>query len=220
MAQHVRTLLEQLGARLSLMSANVRESVQQAIQAVLTVDPKLAASVIAADRGIDDEEVKIEKLAIDFLALHAPTAGDLRLVTVIIKSNSDLERIADCAVNVAQRVGPLSHLDGKYQPPRDLRLMADSVLDMLADAIAALNLTDEPAARRVLGADDVVDALYNQVVQDMLVGIEADGHNANRDLSNIMIAKNLERMGDLCMNIAEDVIFFHTGKIIRHSYGE
>ncbi len=95
-------------------------------------------------------------------------------------------------------------------------MMCNSVLSTLRDTIKAFNLSDETLARQVLRGDDVVDALYHQIVQDMLARLESGGGDANIELSNIMIAKNLERMGDHCTNIAEDVIYAHTGRIIRH----
>ena len=194
-----------------------QQAVENATDALYNLDTQLAQEVIQADARIDEEEVRLEKQAIDLLALHQPAAGDLRLVTMIIKVNSDFERIADCAVNVAQRVLPLSQYP-QYQPPRDLKLLANTVIATLRDTVRAFNQVDESLARQVLKSDDVVDALYHQIVQDMLGILETDGNSANVDLSNIMIAKNLERIGDHCTNIAEDVIYVHTGRIIRHMH--
>ena len=87
------------------------------------------------------------------------------------------------------------------------------------EAIRAFNQNDVDLARQVLRRDDVVDALYHQIVQDMLARIESDGRRANADLSNMMFAKNLERIADHCTNIAEDVIYVHTGRIVRHLRG-
>jgi len=193
----------------------VQQVVDQAVEAVLDGDAQLAQRVIDGDNRIDDEEVRVEKSAIDLLALHQPAAGDLRLITTVIKVNSELERIADCAVNAAQRVLPLAR-EGGNEVPADLRLMCNSVVSTLRDAVRAFNQNDVDLARQVLRSDDVVDALYHQIVQDMLAHIESDGRRASADLSNIMIAKNLERIADHCTNIAEDVIYIHTGRIIRH----
>ncbi len=197
------------------MTALVLQVVEQSCEAVFTADAKLAQETIALDQRIDDEEVRVEKSAIDVLALQQPAAVDLRTVTTIIKVNADFERIADCAVNVAQRVLPLSQIPD-YRPPSDLRLMANTVLAILRDTIKAFNLRDEALARHVLKSDDVVDALYHQIVQDMICLMETDGQKATSDLGNIMIAKNLERIADHCTNIAEDVVYIHTGRIIRH----
>lgn len=197
------------------MTTTVLQVVEQACEALFTADANLAQQTIALDERVDEAEVKVEKGAIDLLALQQPAAVDLRTVTTIIKVNADFERIADCAVNIAQRMLPLSH-QGNYRAPPDLRLMANTVLTTLRDTIKAFNLRDESLARHVLKSDDVVDALYHQIVQDMLTMMESDGQQANRDLGNIMIAKNLERIADHCTNIAEDVVYIHTGRIIRH----
>ena len=94
--------------------------------------------------------------------------------------------------------------------------MSTSVLSTLSDTNKAFNLLDDTLARQVLRGDDIVDALYHQIVQDMLTLLESDRRKANADLSSIMIAKNLERIGDHCTNIAEAVIYVHSGRIIRH----
>jgi phosphate transport system protein len=215
MSHHFADLLDDLKSRLSRMGAVVQQSVEQSVESLATLDAKLAQAVIEGDAKVDEEEVKVEKGAIDLLALHQPAAGDLRLITTIIKANSDFERIADCAVNIAQRVLPLSRHDG-YEAPADLKLMANSVIGTLRDTIKAFNLSDEAVARHVLRGDDVVDALYHQIVQDTLTQMEGVGHEADVNLANIMIAKNLERIGDHCTNIAEDVIFVRLGRIVRH----
>ncbi|HUB25355.1 MAG TPA: phosphate signaling complex protein PhoU [Tepidisphaeraceae bacterium] len=217
MSVHLNQLLDELKDRVARMSTLVYQIVETSVESLLSADGRLAQEAIGQDARIDSEEVAIEKHCIDVLALHQPAAGDLRLVTTIIKVNSDFERIADCAVNVAQRVQPLARQES-YDPPTDLRLMCNSVLSTLRDTIKAFNLQDESLARQVLKSDDVVDALYHQIVQDMLNMMESDGQKVNTDLSNIMVAKNLERIADHCTNIAEDVIYVHTGRIIRHTH--
>ena len=215
MSHHLADLLESLRTQVARMTALVLQAVEQSCEAVFNADAKLAQTTINLDQRIDEEEVRVEKSAIDLLALQQPAAVDLRTVTTIIKVNADFERIADCAVNIAQRVLPLSQLPD-YEPPSDLKLMANSVLTTLRDTIKAFNLQDEALARHVLKSDDVVDALYHQIVQDMICLMESDGQKANTELGNIMIAKNLERIADHCTNIAEDVVYIHTGHIIRH----
>lgn len=216
MAQHFDHLLDELREKVSRMTASVQLEVERAVEAVLEADPKLAREVIEGDQRIDEEEVHIEKCAIDLLALFQPAASDLRLITTIIKVNGDFERIADCAVNVAQRVPTLAAGNQKYVAPQDLRIMGNTVISTLRDTIKAFNLPDAELARQVLRSDDVVDALYHQIVQDMVGMMEADGHHAGLDLSNIMIAKNLERIADHCTNIAENVVYVASGRIIRH----
>lgn len=215
MSHRFTDLLDDLKSRLSRMGAVVQQHVEQSVESLVTLDPKLAQQVIEADAKVDEEEVKVEKGAIDLLALHQPAAGDLRMITTIIKANSDFERIADCAVNIAQRVLPVSRHEG-YEVPADIKLLANSVIGTLRDTIKAFNLADEAVARHVLRGDDVVDALYHQIVQDTLTQMEGAKREADVNLANIMIAKNLERIGDHCTNIAEDVIFVRLGRIVRH----
>lgn len=215
MSRHLQDLLSELKSRLARNSATVQQLVERAVEAILSSDVQLAQQAIDADTRVDEEEVRIEQAAIDLLALHQPAAGDLRFITSVIKVNNDLERIADCACNAAQRVLPLVRAGG-YSAPNDLRLMGKGVVSTLRDTIKALNLGDVDLARQVLKGDDVVDALYHQILQDMLVAMESDAQSANTDLSNIMIAKNLERVADHCTNIAEDVIYVQSGRIIRH----
>jgi phosphate transport system protein len=207
--------LDTLRSRVARMSALVQQVVEQAVESVIACDERLAEQTIATDKRVDDEEVEIEKLAINLLALYQPAAVDLRLIMTIIKVNADLERIADCAVNCAQRVSPLVR-EHSYRPPADLRLMGTRVVTLLQNTLKALNLGDENIAKDVVRSDDVVDALYAQIVQDMLSHMQ--GADTEVNFGNIMIAKNLERIGDHCTNIAEDVIYVHTGLIIRHMH--
>ena len=199
------------------MTALVQDIVEKSVESVVNLDDNLARSAMGADDRIDEEEVNIERQAIDLLALYQPAASDLRMITMIIKVNGDFERIADCAVNVAQRV-PLLAKMGDYLVSSDLRLMANTVVSTLRDTINAYNLNDIDLAKQVLRADDVLDALYHQIVQETLSVLESEQHRANRDLSTIMIAKNLERIGDHCTNIAEDIVYVQSGRIIRHRH--
>lgn len=208
--------LNDLKDKVARMSVLVQAAVEQAVEASQRLDVQLAKSMMQGDSRIDEDEVKIEQAAIRLLALHQPTAVDLRLITTIIKVNGDLERIADCAVNVAQRVIMIDEMDGRYDLPADLRLMGNSVVTMLRDTVKAFNQQDESAARSVLRGDDVVDALYGQIVQDVLGELESDRSRAQAGLANMMIAKNLERIADHCTNIAEDVIYVCSGRIVRH----
>ncbi|MGC4030532.1 MAG: phosphate signaling complex protein PhoU [Tepidisphaeraceae bacterium] len=207
-------MLEALRGRVARMTSLVQQIVEQSVESIVNLDVKLAEKVIAIDNRIDEEEVQVEKQAIDLLARYQPAAGDLRLITSIIKANSDFERIADGAVNIAQRV-PLLASMGDYLVSSDLRVMANTAVGTLRDTINAFNLSDLALAQQVLKADDVVDALYHTIITDSLSSLEAE-HRANRDLATIMVAKNIERIGDHCTNIAEDIVYVQSGRIIRH----
>jgi len=217
MAAHFIDLLDNLRGRIARMTGLVQDIVTKSVESVTHLDADLARRVIDLDNRIDDEEVAIEKQAIDLLALYQPAAIDLRMITMIIKVNGDFERIADCAVNISQRI-PLLAKMGEYIVSTDLRLMANTVVSNLRDTINAFNLNDIDLSKQVLRGDDVLDALYHQIVQETLAVLESDQHRANRDLSTIMIAKNLERIGDHCTNIAEDIVYVQSGRIIRHRH--
>jgi len=217
MSHHFVDLLEELKSRLARMTALVQQIVEQSVESVFNADAIIAQRAIDSDVRIDEEEVRVEKSAIDLLALYQPAAVDLRMITTVIKVNSDFERIADCAVNIAQRVLLLARLEA-YSAPDDLRLMGSSVTTTLRETIKAFNCQDDQLARQVLRSDDVVDALYHQIVQDMLTSMETDSKKVNSDLAYIMVAKNLERIADHCTNIAENVIYVASGKIIRHRH--
>src|SRR5436190_21437660 len=213
MSHHFQDLLEDLRGQLARMAALVRQALEHALGAVESRNVELAETVISGDRRIDQEEVNVERGAIDLLALYQPAASDLRLIATIIKVNSDLERIADCAVNIAQRVIMLEG-NFSFREPPELSQLADFVSSALRNTIQAFNLQDERLARQVLRSDDRIDALYAQIVADMLTAMQsADSQDLNASLANIMIAKNLERIADHCSNVAENVIYVNSGEI-------
>ena len=197
------------------MTALVQQSVELSIEAVFSRDTTLMEQVIEGDDRIDVEEIEVERQAIDLLALFQPAAGDLRLITTIIKVNVDFERIADCAVNIAQRAQYLEHLK-PVAPPADLKAAANSVVSTLREAIKAFNLSDEQVARRVLQNDRQIDELYQRIVLHTLAAMQRDPSGATHHLAHLMIAKNLERVADHCTNIGEAVEYVHSGRIVRH----
>jgi len=194
----------------------VQAAVKKSVDALITRDAGLAQSVLAGDAAIDEEEVEIERQAINLLALHQPAAGDLRTVFAVVKINGDLERIADCAVNVAQQVGPFVKSAGEL--PRDMRIMGEAVLKQVEDTLRCLGNKDPDMAEIVTRGDDAVDALYHQVVQELQAGMVARSTEVAGNLALIMAAKNFERIGDHCTNIAEDVVYRMRGRIVRHTH--
>ncbi len=216
MSVHFIEQLEQLHRRCLDMAALVQGAVEQASEAVLARRPEIAQVVLDNEAQIDAEEVKIERAAIDLLAQHQPMASDLRSVFAIVKINSDLERIGDCAFNIAQMVSSFANLPG--EAPRDLRMMADATLKQLRNTTRCLGLRDPGLAGDICRGDDAIDALYHQIYQDLQSGMAADTQRIPEDLTLIMVAKNLERIADHCTNIAEEVVFLVRGQIIRHEH--
>jgi phosphate transport system protein len=215
MAQHFAQLLEMLRNDVAKMTSKVQHVVEQATQAMLSIDPELALEAIQEDERVDFDEVEVEKAAVNLLALYQPAAVDLRFITSVIKVNSDFERVADCAVNIAQRV-PFLAEDRSLRVSADLQSMANAVVRTLRDTINAFNLSDVERARDVIRADANINALYHSIIMDSLQNLESRRNHASRNLAIVMIAKNYERIGDHCTNIAEDIVYITTGQIIRH----
>jgi phosphate transport system protein len=223
MAQHFSQLLDALRADVARMTSKVQRVVEQATESLILRDVGLAQLAIEGDKQVDFDEVVVEKNAFRLLALYQPAAADLRFITSVIKVNNDFERIADCAVNVAQRVPSIAR-QRDLVLPRDLIDMANAVVEVLRTTNNAFNLGNVELAKDVIRADDKQDALYHQIVQDTLASLanqpapERGGipPDPSRDLAVIMTAKNYERIGDHCTNIAEDILYISSGQIVRH----
>jgi phosphate transport system protein len=215
MSAHFVNLLNELRRRSLRMASQVEDIVSEACDAVFSADELLALRVISRDEEVDAEEVEVEAEVIRLLALYQPVGVDLRMLCTILKVNNDLERVADCAVNLAERArhGELQVL---AQESAELKRLCPIVRRALRAAVQAYASGDEQTARRVREQDQGVDALYAQIVRTV-VG-QADG--ARTDIAGYLdllsVAKNLERIADHATNIAEDVIFLQTGKIVRH----
>ncbi|TFG65758.1 MAG: phosphate signaling complex protein PhoU [Gemmatimonadales bacterium] len=209
--------LDQLKRRLLEMSSSVEGIVQASMDLALegagSVD-----KILKLDLLIDAEEVGIEEETIELLALHQPMAGDLRLLVTILKINSDLERIGDHAVNIAEAADRLRSTPRRPAMPPELSEMSGIALGMLRDALDALVHRNAAEAQDVRKRDDRVDRLHESVFRVMLT------HMLETDISAclqvILIGRNLERVADLAENIAEDVVFMVEGVTVRHGGGE
>ena len=212
--------IDELRADAARLAGQVLQQVGDAVEAYRTGNIELARRVSQSDREIDNAELEIERAAIDLLSLFRPAAGEFRLVITIIKINNDLERIADCASNIAERVRTLradhDAAHTTYGVPKELAELGLIVTDLVRQTIQTFNYTDPQRARVVIAQDNRIDALYASVVQAQMTDMRADGEHVNRDMAHIMIAKNLERIGDHCTNIAEDIVYATSGEIIRH----
>lgn len=191
-------------------------TVKLAIEAVSTKNLPGSQEVFLLEEKVDAEEVEIERQAINLLALHQPAGGDLRTIFAIVKINSDLERIADCGVNIAQQTAPL--FSSGLELPRDLRRMAEAMLKQFEDTLQCLAHKDIALAQQISRADDLLDALYNQLLQELQRDMAATPAQVPGYLALIMVARNIERIGDHCTNIAEDVLYRMQGRIVRHTH--
>ena len=212
---------EQLGAlkqRLLDMSGRSEELVEMAVDALLTRDKEKADAVIQGDREIDMLEVEVETLAIELLALQQPMARDLRFLVSAIRVSSDLERVGDHAVNIAQCALRMIAIRSAIVPDPEIEDMARRARRMLSDALDAFVRADGQLGREVCRADDQVDALHDSLFRILLTHMMADARMINPSLELLLVSRNLERVADLATNIGEDAVFLAEGKSIKHRY--
>ncbi len=207
--------LEHIKHSILAMAGLVERSLSDAEKALVNQDVALAEAVIARDDEIDHWEVELDRLATEFIARHQPTATDLRFVIVAIKLGPELERIADNAVNIAQRILHLS----KYpllKPLLDLPRMLALSHAMVSDAIAAYVDRDTRTAREIIRRDDEVDQLYWQIFRELLTFMIEDPTTITRAIDLILVARFAERIADQATNIGEEVVYLVEAKPIRH----
>ncbi len=219
MTVHFMNLLDELRRRSLRMAAQVEDIVQEACEVVFSRDEALARRIMTRDCEVDQEEVAVETEVVRLMALYQPVGIDLRLLCTVLKVNNDLERVSDCAVNIAERA---KH--GEVQPLArqvpDLQQMCPAVRRMLRQAIEAYSAQDAETARQVLVEDATIDALYSQIVRTVVARAPQDSDNMAGYLDLLSVAKNLERIADHATNIAEDVVFLSTGQIVRHQFAK
>ena len=215
MERHFLEELEQLKAKILKMSGLVEEALSLAIKAFSDRDEALAQKVVDSDPTINLIEIAIDDLCMRFLALHQPQARDLRFIAAIMKINSDLERMGDLAVNIAQRTLDLLKVP-PIKPPVNIFSMATAAQGMLKDSIDAFVNNDTDLAISVCKRDDFVDDLNSQIFRELLHLKAQDQTTIERVVDLILVAKNLERIADHATNISEDVIYMVDGKVIKH----
>ena len=214
--RHFHEELETLKHRLLDMSQAAEALIESAVEGLLTRDQDLAEQVIQRDTVVDALEVEIEGRAIALLALQQPMARDLRFIVGAIKVSSDLERIGDHAVNIAQCTLRLLAERADIAPDPEIEDMARRARLMLSDGLDAFLRGDGALGRDVCARDDQVDALHNSVFRILLTHMMADPRTITPSLEFLLVSRNLERVADLATNIAEDAVFLAEGKQIKH----
>jgi phosphate transport system protein len=216
---HFEEELQALKNRLLTMGALVEERAHQAVKALVNRNQDAADAVISSDKEVNDLHIEIDDRCLKLLATQSPLAVDLRLITSAMKINSDLERIGDQAVNIAENVIKLLP-QPPLKPLIDIPRMAEIAQQMTRDALDSFVRKDAALARDVLKRDDEVDNLKDQVFRELLTYMMADPGTIQRALALILISRNLERIADHATNIAEDVIFLVEAKDVRHGHQE
>jgi phosphate transport system protein len=217
--KHFEEELNLLNNKLLEMVEMVKTMIKEAINALKELDSTKAKQIIELDDKVDLLELEIDELCLSLLALRQPMAIDLRFITTAMKINVDLERMADCAVNIAERVIDLA---GKplIKPLIDIPRMAEMVLEMLTNGINAHIKKDTNLAKKVCLSDKQIDQLNEQIFRELLTFMMSDPLCIPRALPLIMISRYIERIGDHATNIAEDVIFMIDAKMVKHRYKE
>ncbi|MBC7693685.1 MAG: phosphate signaling complex protein PhoU [Methylotenera sp.] len=207
--------IQKLKERILLMGGYVEKAIEEATQALIDREPERFEKVHEYETIINRSHIEVDEACLRLLARQSPLAADLRLIVAVIKINTDLERMGDQAVNI-------SHNGKRYleRPPLkpliDLPRMSQEVRVMVRAALDAFVKRDSVMAADVLQRDDSVDALKHHIFQELIAYMGKDPTTIEQALNLILIARNLERLGDHATNIAEDVIFAVTGKDVRH----
>lgn len=214
--RHFHEQLASLKELLLRMSEKAETSTELAVEALLNRDPGKAELVLAADPEINALEVDVEHRAVELLALQQPMARDLRFIIGAIKISSDLERVGDHAVNIAESAMRLGK-DSKLQiPVPEIEEMARRARQMLSKSLDAFLRADGALGREVCASDDQVDALQDSVFRVLLTHMMSDAKTITPSLELLLAARNLERIADLATNIAEDAVYLAEGRQIKH----
>lgn len=217
MSKHLQRELDLLRHQLLSLFGIVEQMIGKAFRALRDRRNDLAREVIDSDESVDRREVSIEEECLKLLALHQPVASDLRWLTMVIKINSDLERMADLACNIAERALALNNYP-LFPIPDDLQAMVREASTMVRQALDAFVDTDVAMAEKVIEADDIVDMLNRKVIDELQDRMKESPENVEPALHCFSAARHLERVADLAENLAEDVIFLVKGEIVRHRH--
>jgi phosphate transport system protein len=217
MARQFDLELKDLTDGLTAMAGRVEEMVDLAHQALLERDVAKAAKVNELDRFVDQEELRLDQMCVDLLALRGPIATDLRLIASTLKIIPELERIGDHCCNIARRAEILGKqpwiLNGDY-----LERIGQETRIMVGRAMDAFVTRDASMARSVIEADDKVDELYSRIFRELLKLMLADPLTIERASHLILVIKNWERIADQATNIAEEVLYILEGQNVKHPY--
>lgn len=215
MQRHFDRDIEEIKDLLLRMGAMVEDTISQSIRALMERDTELAEDVIARDDEIDRMEVEIDQKTIELIAKMQPAATDLRFVATIMKITPELERIADLAQDVCERVTELNR-EPQLKPMVDIPRLAHDAQMMVRQSLDAFVRGDANLARQVIAQDDNVDHLTEQSFRELLTYMLEDPRNISRAIRLTFIGKYFERMADGATNICEMVVYLVEGKVIKH----
>ncbi len=219
MARHLQIDVDRLHSRLMSVFGIVEQMIDKAVQGLCEQHLKLASQVIATDDQVNQLEVEIEEDCLKILALHQPVAADLRRIATVLKINSDLERIADLACNIAERAQNM-HEHPYFPIPDQLPEMVNQAKSMVRMALDAFVNSDISLAKKVIQNDSIVDGHNLAVIEELQKLMIKDRQLVVAALHCFSGARHIERIADHAANIAEDVIYMIDGEIIRHKHSD
>jgi phosphate transport system protein len=217
--RHFQEELEQLKTRLLAMGGLAEEHVRLAVKGLVDRDHELIERMLVEDEPINRLHIEIDNRCFTLLALYQPMAADLRTIVAAVKINTDLERVGDLAVNIAEAARRYS----SHPPVKrliDIPRMATIAQTMLRDALDAFVRRDLALAQHVLDEDDRLDSLKTQIFRELLTYMLQDPSTIEPALDLILVSRHLERIGDHATNVAEDVIFIVSARDVRHHAGD
>lgn len=202
--------------RLEREAMLIIEMIESGVTAFKNCDAAAAAAVRRRDDEVDREEVRIEEEALRLIALHQPVASDLRRLTLILKSNADLERVADHATGLCKSVLQLEEPGPIAWPPALLE-MADRLLPRAHEAVRALQRMDLKLAEQIINDDETMDTLWRRAFEEIEQAALSGRMSVRASLLAFRAGRELERISDLLANICEDIVYMQSGRIVRHA---
>jgi phosphate transport system protein len=216
MERQVDTQIDKLKTLILTMGGYVENALDCAILALMSRQSGKFVEVHNIEKKINEDHVRVDQACLNFLATHGPVAKDLRLIMSIIKINSDLERMGDQSVNIAHTGKDYLTRTPIAGPLKDIERMSVVARKMVKNSLDSFVREDQGMAQEILMMDDELDNLKGKVFSDLLAQMKTESSCVEAAMDLILIARNLERLGDHATNIAEDVIFVSTGKDVRH----
>lgn len=217
MERHLDVSLRELKGKLLGMGGYVERMIELATDSIKTGDLKMLSMVHELEKTVNQQHIAVDNNSIKLLALQQPLAADLRLIVAVLKINTDLERMGDQAVNIANNTERYLKGAPLRQSMDELSEMSTETRLMVREALDSFVRIDEELANKVLKRDDKVDAFKNKIFRDILERVKQHPSEIEQGLNLILVARNLERIGDHATNIAEDVIYAISGEDVRHA---
>lgn len=219
MQRHFDEQIQEIRQKLVRMGGLAETMIASALRMLIERDARHFKEVLEREEQVNSLQIEIDDLAVRVTALQQPVGSDVRFLFMAARITSELERIADQAVNICQSAEHLLQAPS-LKPFVDIPIMAQIAQRMVRDSLDALVRKDVSISERVLTEEDKVDAFRDQIFRELLTYMMADPATIPRALSLILISRNLERVGDHATNIAEEVVYWIQGRDIRHHHAD